>query len=407
MKSPCLYYFNPLFDLSLGGYKTEGHVKSAAEMGCLFMPAAASDDMILLDVSVPDEYSEYYRSCGLDCPQILPAGEQCSGLDGVAWGWNNQAVERLTGAGARCINPGIAVVKKVNARSFGLSVNKKTGAGVSDAAYFLSKDELQKGLMSWKRFPLVIKPDHGNAGYGFIRKMDPRLTDKESKNLDTLFANGSGVTVEPWLNRTVDISSICTISAKGGITGIRPYRSVQSSTGSFVADIMDPNDTTIAQWRDQLEEAVSTCAPELYSAGYFGPAGFDSFTYNDDAGNEKLARIIEINARHSMGNIALALYDKLAQNRVAMFRMLNRKRYRLPDTYDAFFKLLGDDAFDKDNKRGAFLITPLRIAHGDGCWIQPSRSAIFLTEKSLGQLYELDIRVRDTLTGNFREKSGM
>lgn len=402
VKSSRLYYLNPLFDLALGGYTTAGHVRTAAEMGCLFMPVAASGDMLLLDVSVPDDYRAYYRACGIDCPQILPADERCKSCDGVAWGWNGEAVARLTGVGARCSNPDPAIVKKVNARRFSFSINRKTGTGISGTHRFSSMKELHKGLLSWKAFPLVIKPDHGNAGYGFIRKIDTRLTDKESVNLDALFSSGAAVYVEPWLNRIADISSMCDISPKGGITGIRHYRSIQSGNGSFVADIIDPHDPVIEKWRSLLDEAASNCALKLHHAGYFGPAGFDSFTYTDDSGNEQLARIIEINARQSMGAIAFALYDKLAPKRVAMLRFMTRKRYLLPATYDALFKSMGDDAFHKECNRGAFLVTPLRVAHEHDNWIQPGRSAIFLAAESAEKLFEMDTRIRNVFLESVR-----
>ena len=387
---PRLYYLNTLFDLSLGGYNTKKLAKTAAEMSCLFMALGTSRDKIILDVTVSDEYIKYLKSSGIDCPQVLSDNERCDGFIADPWGWDEKVTERFTKAGAGCSNPDTAVVKKVNSHNFSYLFNKKTGTGVPGAQCCASKDELIETLKSWKQFPLVIKPEFGNVGYGFIHKKDPVLSYRELKKVAVLFKAGKHVIVEPWLNRLTDISSRCLIDREGTITGIRHHQGLSNSVGKFYADLIDPKDKLIAKWRKILDNAVLTCAKELFRAGYFGPVGFDSITWQDESGGENLATIIEINARHPVSSMAYAVHDKLASDRVTMFIFVSNKKLTLPENYKTLLKKLGDYAFSGSKKRGAILVTPLRACYKNLRWIQPEKSVFFLAEETVEKVQELE-----------------
>ncbi len=394
---PSLFYCNPLFDLSLGNYDTAELIPAAAEMGTLFIPCARAGDRILLSISVPDEYWEYLTRHGLECPEPVSIGKQCSGMHGVPWGWNREAYDTLLQAEAHCVHPDLSIVREVNSRKFSLQCNRKTGSGVPGACYCAMKDELMTTLDSWQQFPLVIKPDYGNAGYGFIRKESRQLFESELKQLDTFFVDSCGVIIEPWYTRTTDISSRCTISPQGSVSDIRHHRTLSNRAGTFFADVIDPHDEVIARWRKMLDLAVKNSAIALHGAGYFGPAGFDSFEWVDKKGERRLAPVIEINARHPMSSVAYALHDKLAPDNVSLFRFIGKKRHRLPDTYVELKQILGGDAYNPETKRGILLVTPPRVSHTPQSWIQPARSAFFIAEESSEKLLALDEKLRKVL----------
>ena len=397
-KQPKLYYLNTLFDLSLGGYDTRKLAKTAAEMSCLFIPLGTSQDKIILDVKVPDEYIQYLASFGIGCPQVLSDNEQCNGFIADPWGWDGQVVERFTRIGAKCINPDIEIVKKVNSHYFSHLFNKKTGTGVPGAASCSSKEELIRALNSWKQFPLVIKPEFGNVGYGFIHKKNPELSKRELNKVDKLFRAGKHVIVEPWLNRLTDVSSRCQISRDGTVTGIRHHQGLSNAVGKFYADLIDPKDEVVGRWRETLEKAILTCAKDLFDAGYFGTTGFDSITWCDESGKENLAPIIEINARHPVSSMAYAVHDKLAPGRVSLFVFVSNKKRTLPDNYDALQKMFGKHSYSSTKKSGVILITPLKVCHENGLWLQPERSVFFLAEETPKKVQELEVDIKKKLT---------
>ncbi len=389
-----LFYCNPLFDCSLGNFDVQNLKRAAEEMGTLFTPCIHSGDVLLLKISVPDTFREYYLSHGLDYPRLVIPGEPCASATGVPWGWNADAAALFAQAGAVCVHPDLSVVRKVNSRRFSFALNKKTKTGVPKGRYCDTFSQLIDTLKTWQDFPMVIKPAFGNAGYGFIRKTGPGLSENESRNLDRLFTDGNGVVAEPWYRRTADISSRCAISSAGKVSGVRHHQTLSNQAGTFFGDVLDANDTVIRRWREKLDKAVLCTAEKMFAEGYFGPAGFDSFLWPDNNGTEHLAAIIEINARHPMSSVAYALHDRLAPERVSLFRFIGKKRHTLPDTYGSFLKIPGGDAYNPDTKKGVFLVTPLRVSHGRDTWIQPARSAFFLVEETPEKLLALDEKLR-------------
>jgi hypothetical protein len=392
-----LYFLNSLFDLSLGNCPVTGLQQSTDEMTVLFIPLAGPSDRVLLDAAVPDDYREYLSSCGLDCPQTLNQVEFCNDMNGISWGWNTESVKKLERAGAQCKHPDLAVVKEVNSRKFSYMLNRETDTGVPGAKLVESIKQLHLSLGSWQQFPLVIKPLFGNAGYGFIRKDNTVLTESELKQVEFFIGNDGGVIIEPWYARLSDISSRCFIDSEGTIIDIRHHRTLSNRAGAFFADWLDPADATIINWYNDLERAVNDCALRLYTSGYWGPVGFDSFIWKDNNGNRKLAAVIEINARHPMSSIAYALYDKLTPGKVSTFRFVSKKRHTLPDNYKSFLATFGKSAFNRKTKEGIILVTPLRLCH-DTQWIQPARSAFFIAANTSEELLAIDEWLRSVLS---------
>ncbi|MGD9201194.1 MAG: hypothetical protein PVI26_06505, partial [Chitinispirillia bacterium] len=123
-----------------------------------------------------------------------------------------------------------------------------------------------------------------------------------------------------------------------------------------------------------------------------------SFLFRDDLGNTKLAPVIEINARHTIGCIAYRLQQRLAPSSVAMFRFISRKKHCLPDTYEEFLKKIGSLRFSRCSQRGVIIITPLRVSHQKNIWVQPQRSGFFITDETVESLLKLDDRLRKVLS---------
>jgi hypothetical protein len=390
-----LLFLNALFDLELGGFAVCHRARDAAEITALFAVVGTAGDYVLCDVDVPDEYWAYLNSCGLQCPQPVYRGQLCRECAGQPWGWNANAVSRLESAGAACSHPSLDVVRRLNSRRFSCELCARYGFGVEGATLVESPEQLQQVLSTWNVFPSVIKPLFGNAGYGFLR-LAAMPDDAERKMAEKLLAACSAVIIEPWLKRCTDISSRAIISEDGSIEAILHHRCHANRAGTFFADLLDPGDEEIGRWEKDLNAAVSRAAEECAAQGYWGPAGFDSFTWCDRAGETHLAPVIEINARHAISFIAYALRDALAPAQICYFRFISRRRHALPATYAELKKRLGRDAFDRETARGVIAATPLRIAHNGG-WVQPSRSAFFIAGNDARDVLAADERLRRTL----------
>ncbi|MBD3390830.1 MAG: hypothetical protein GF418_02240 [Chitinivibrionales bacterium] len=396
MAAPRLLYLNALFDLELGGFPAGPLKRGAAEMTALFAACGAASDVVLLDVEVPDEYQDFLETCGLACPAFLRGTPRCAGRTAVPWGWNTAAVARLRATGAACEYPDLETVRAVNSRLFGHELCSRLGLGVARAAACDTVAGVERELSSRTQFPVVIKPAFGNAGYGFLRKQGPCLTKQEYARVETLIERCGGVTMEPWLARIDDISSRATVGRDGTVSGIAHHRCHANASGAFFADLLEPEDPVVKPWRDFLTDAVRRVGGELHRAGYFGPAGFDSFTWRDDAGAVHLASVIEINARHAMSSVAYALRERLAPGKACYFRFAGRRRHVVPARYDEFRERLGGDLFCARMRTGVLPLTPLRVRH-DRAWTRPLRSAFFLAADTADSLMRMDARLRSSL----------
>jgi hypothetical protein len=382
-----LYYFNALFDLELGGHSCVSLQRAASEMGVLFAPAGTSSDKIILDTGIDDSYWEYLHQQGIATATPFSAREG-SEYEGVAWGWNDQSRTRLEKYGAICEAPSAECVKLVNSRKYCQQIGVKCGTGIPQSIYCTNKEQI---VTAFKKltdyFPLVIKPDHGNSGFGFYHCSSG--DDLNNIDLEQLCKN-QGVIVEPWCDKVYDFSSVCTINRDRSISPFRHLRAFTNNRGTFHGIYLAPHDPVIDYWRDILEENVLAVAAEVANSGYFGTLGFDSIVYRNNE-RMKLAAVIEINARHVMSDLAVIIRDRCAPQQHCLFRTLSKKRLRLPPSYQQLQQ--ENDCFTFNDNKGCILITPLRVCH-ETQWVQPYRNTLFLAADSEEELFSLDQKLR-------------
>lgn len=397
-KPVLLYYLNALFDQQLGGYDTGKLARAAAEMTILFSFMGGESDRVLLDVEMPDDFRNYLLSINVKplCPLNPPMGDFESRSEiPVPWGWDECTFNKLKMLGFNCDNPELGIVKKVNSRQLHNLLSERFGLGVPGSTFCDSCETFLRSREKLEAFgDLVVKPSFGGSGYGFkiVKKEEKSGCPKE---IETLMKHG-GVVIEPWCKRVYDFSSSITIHKNGSLSPIRNQRSFSNMHGAFIGIYMAPEDPVIEKYASIQEKTVRNAAQALFDQGYFGPAGFDSFAYIDSSGKECVAPVIEINARHSMSDVAHAVRNRYAPQKWCFFRLMSKRRCNLPDDYNKWKGMLKKDHFDPGTQEGVFLLTPLRLWHGDTI-VQPSRNGFFLSAGSEKKLFEMDERLRSVL----------
>lgn len=73
-------------------------------------------------------------------------------------------------------------------------------------------------------------------------------------------------------------------------------------------------------WREAIE-ATRLVAQRVAAAGYFGPLGIDVMRYRDAAGQERLRPLQDLNARFTMGRLALGWRDSLPAGWSGLWRV--------------------------------------------------------------------------------------
>jgi hypothetical protein len=395
VSQPNLFYFNPLFDLELGGHPVESVAASSKQMSPLFALMGTDRDRVLLDVKVSGDYGEYLSAQGIDHARPAHESEDCSGCQGVPWGWNSGSIGRLTSFGAQCSHPDLATVKTVNNRQWCAALNHGSKSGVPGSRFCSTSGELEAALGQLAdRFPLVAKPAFGSSGYGFVRMRDRAGFSPAQRQRVEAMVRSAGCTVEPWLDRIADLSGSCVVCRDGSVTDLCHYRCHVTGHGAFYGISIGGQDPLLDRYGNDLRRIVGCAAAALANEGYFGPASVDSVVYREGvSGRELLAPMVEINARQVMSAIARALYRKTGNSGCSLFRFIGRNKARLPERYDTLANVLGNDRYDPEKKRGVLLVSPLRVAYGKEA-VQPARSAFFLRADTVRALWEMDARLR-------------
>ena len=383
-----LFYFNALFDLSISKSTVSAAVKRAAdEMSALIIPMGSPEDFCIVKSEFPKDYPLFLEDNGLTLPRLVNVNERFnSGVTAHPWGWDEDAEKIFKTMGVNTFRPDFDIVKKINSREccHELSLIKKSG--VPGSILLSSASDVRDFFENNPTFPLVIKPAHGNSGFGFIRVNEP--PDKTVTDKILQLIKNNIVIAEPWLNRIMDISSSVDIHADGSLGAIRHYRCFVDSRGTFFGVYLAADDSRLSRHTQFLDGYVKTYAGYIYKSGYFGPVGFDSFVYLKKDGSEALAPVIEINARHVMSDIARSLKSKLAPGKYVFYRLLSGKRARLPDKYSQLKSILEKNLFSANTKIGILPMTPLR--NTTDITRQPYRNAFFISAESERELFELD-----------------
>ncbi len=386
-KNRRLWYLNGDFDLDMAG-ESAPHLEAAVvEMSLWFMTVGDPQDRILLDCEAPDAYLDHLAGYRIPHPAPALPGEKYPDLTGHPWGWSARARERLVGLGADVRHPDLDVVSKVNARTFCYRVTAELGIGVPGARLLDDAGNLLRGEMD-RNGPLVVKPMHGNAGRGLLLLPGGEWSQSQRACLAELADGGEPILVEPWLDRTGDISSRFDLAPDGAISHLQHHRTLSGSRGAFFGVILEPSGGSLQGWADRLDAAAEGVGRALHRTGYFGPVGIDSFEWRDRAGDPQLALAVDINARLPMSTIAYALQRKTRPDHHLLLRTMSAKKHRLPDDYRSWLSTLDELAYDPRTGTGVFLATPLFVfRHGKRQ--QPKRSLFCLLAPDKARLQDL------------------
>lgn len=393
MEDSKIYNLDPLFDLQLGGYPIERVRNSAAEMSILFLTCCSSRDSLIIDIDVQESYPVYLESRGITLPETISRSVDQNiqtKKAGVPWGWSPQSIDKLLGNGAVCDYPELDIVKKINNRKFCNEIGIKYNLGVPGSRFCTTMDDVQEAVQSmYGKFPLVVKPAFGGSGFGLRVISTPGEISSQILHIENCFFHG-GVIIEPWCQRLYELSTNLYLGKNGKLIYMRHQRLFSNEYGSFFGIYIAPHDQYLEKWEDNLENSALSVVEEIKKAGYYGPAGFDSFVYKTNDGSEHFASIIEINGRHVMSHIAYAVRDQIAIGKYCFLRMISKKRCKLPSTYELWESHCGKSLSN------VLLVTPLRIRHLNQ-WIQPSKNVFFIYADSEKELFDTDKQLRDLL----------
>ncbi|AKU90500.1 hypothetical protein [Vulgatibacter incomptus] len=255
---------------------------------------------------------------------------------GVAWLSTKTAWDELRGAGAAPAMPAPEIVRRVHDKAFAQEVASELGLSpgcLEGLIRILEPLELRTGvavekiaewiasLPPWVRGSWTIKPRLGSSGRG---RLGAGQSAERTMALGTApgralpFGNGAlarlerrgGAVLEPWLERHVDLSTQLHVAPSGEVEILGTTRQVITPSGVYLGSrgrIEDGEIVVGSGFEQELRGAAVKLGRAAARAGYFGPCGVDAFSFRGPDDAEVLRPIVELNARFTMGTIALGL----------------------------------------------------------------------------------------------------
>jgi hypothetical protein len=187
------------------------------------------------------------------------------------------------------------VVKQVNSKAFSFTESLKLPG--SELIHTLAE------LEQWEQKiegPKVLKTCFGVSGKGHLFLPSPHM----KKFAEQEFAAGRPLIAQPWVERKLDFSTQWIIHQKIEFLGATVC--VNDQRGRYNSNRVGDLPFLFGKYFPFLElhkEKVFPILQKMAALGYFGNVGIDAMIW----GNDQLHPVVEINARKTMGWVALEI----------------------------------------------------------------------------------------------------
>jgi len=194
------------------------------------------------------------------------------------------------------------VVARVNSKLWSHALEVEMGWALPGACVARTPDELESAAAracpdaqdKW-----VVKSPHGFAARERVLGRGPRVEAPQAKWAARRFARGEALVFQPWLEVAREYGVVAEVSADGShrVRGVSDLRTNGAGTGTGYVLGRPPAPARMAE----LERVAAVVCARLHAEGYCGPVGVDALEH---AGG--LHPLLEVNARYTMGFVALA-----------------------------------------------------------------------------------------------------
>ena len=279
------------------------------ELAPLMSAVADKGDYVRLPAPIEAGFFERLAAEGLPSirPVVNPA-EITEAVEASPWGWTEAVRADCARYGWRYAAPPQSVICAVNSRQFSHELEQAWGIALPRSAVAGSLDELRSaigrlppGVDRW-----VVKASFGMSARERVLGRGATLSKHASAWIEKRLRCDGAVFFEPWVERIEEAGLQYTIPASGppvfeGLTLLLTDRWGRYCGCRFAGDIGDD-----LRWRPAIQTGLRV-AELLKERGYFGPLGIDAMRYRDEEGRARLRPIGDINARCTMGRLALGL----------------------------------------------------------------------------------------------------
>lgn len=254
----------------------------------------------------------------------------------IPWGWTSAARRLATEIGMSAERiPSSAAVAFVNSREFAAGFDPVHAA--EDACSPFSQQQfgqLCETLSDWSTTVAqlaaagyqrwVAKPQFSHAGRNRLLGTGVDVNSQQLGWLNRQLSQPGGIYVEPWVRIRDEAGlqyQIDAPSAGGRIHLIGVTKLLNDAAGRYAGSVIVQDDWLQTAWRPAVQHGYQVCEAAK-SAGYFGPLGIDAFRFLTASGADALRPCNDINARFTMGRLAMELKRWLQPGETAVWCQL-------------------------------------------------------------------------------------
>lgn len=296
-----------------GGTDRAAHI-AGSDRDWAWVAIAKRDDIVLTESQFAAVDFSELAELGLPIPHFVAFADETFPIHNgqlVSWGWTESVRAIGNSRGWECVGPPIDVVRQVNSRAFRYGVECEWNIGLAGSAVARSLDELEAVVQRNGDTPRgwLLKANFGMSGREARRGRGTRLDDN-TRNWALRRLQISGpIVFEPIVERVAEAGIQIDIpqSREPELVGVTPLlidRSGVYRGSRFACPTSQIAGREMESWQAAVDFGLRL-ANRLQALGYFGPLGVDAMKYRDETGEIRLRPLQDINARYTMGRLAL------------------------------------------------------------------------------------------------------
>ena len=223
------------------------------------------------------------------------------------WGWTRTAESEGVSAGADVRPLNFDVVARVNSKLWSHALEVEMGWALPGARVAHDVEELSEAAArvcpgaddKW-----VVKSPYGFAARERVLGRGPRVEGAQAAWAFKRLARGEPLIFQPWLEVEREYGVVVEVSSRGAhrLLGVSDLQTNGAGTGVGYVLGRPPTKERVKE----LEAAAAVVCERLRAEKYCGPAGFDALEHTGG-----LHPLLEVNARYTMGFVALAVEREL------------------------------------------------------------------------------------------------
>ena len=237
------------------------------------------------------------------------------------WGASAAAAQWAKNHAIRYESPSFDLVRKIQSKAYAF----ENAPQLPGSAILSDHIQLKKWLVDYQAQTIVFKTCFGTAGRGHM-VIDPQKPVEIAKLINFLqkeWRSGRPILAQPWMERVLDFSTQWKITPEKEILFLGATLCESNERGQYKGNWVGDLPQLFGEhlhYLDKQKEVASEVLKKIAALGFFGNIAFDAMVYKADAFAQELYPIVEINARKTMGWVALELHKKRSSSRFLCLR---------------------------------------------------------------------------------------